>query len=112
MRIFSYLLFLVSVLMFASAGYDEHRGVTHIRVGRSLPEVITKTSNPEDFHNAMVYHWFYAFMVLVAGIVAYMIDRGLEKTDPFSPDFAGNKALDDWGDTMKKEEEQRKHPKP
>ena len=28
MRIFSYLLVLISILMFASAGYDEYRGVT------------------------------------------------------------------------------------
>jgi hypothetical protein len=98
--------------MFASAGYDEYRGVTQIQVGRSLPEIITKTSSPEDFHNAMAYHWFYALMVLIAGIIAYTIDRGQEKADPFSPDFAGNKALDEWSDAMKKEEEQRKHPKP
>ncbi len=51
-------------------------------------------------------------MVLIAGIIAYTIDRGQEKADPFSPDFAGNKALDEWSDAMKKEEEQRKHPKP
>ena len=112
MRIFSSLVLLVSVLMFASAGYDEHRGMTHIRVGRSLPEIVTKTTNPEQFHNAMTYHWSYAIIVLIAGIIAYMVESGLEKSDPFSPDFAGNKALDDWSDAMKEEEEQRKHPKP
>jgi hypothetical protein len=51
-------------------------------------------------------------MLVIAGIIAYMIDRGQERADPLSPDFAGNKALDEWGDDMKKEEEQRKHPKP
>jgi hypothetical protein len=111
MRIFSYLLLLVSVLMFASAGYDEYRGITHIQAPRSLPEIFTKTSNPEQFHNAMTYHWAYASVVLIAGIIVFRIYRGLEKADPFSPDFAGNKALDDWSDAMKKEEEQRKHPK-
>jgi hypothetical protein len=103
---------LISVLMFASAGYDEYRDVTHIQVGRSLPEIITKTSDSEQFHDAMTYHWAYASVVLIAGIILYMINRGQEKADPLSPDFAGNKALDDWGDAMKKEEEQRKHPKP
>ena len=112
MRIFSYLLVLISILMFASAGYDEYRGVTIIQAGRSLPEVVTKASQPEDFRGAMAYHWYYAFVILIAGIIAYTIDRGLEKSDPMSPDFAGNKALDDWSDAMKKEEEQRKHPKP
>jgi hypothetical protein len=112
MRIFSYLLLLASVLMFASAGYDEYRGVTRIQAPRSLPEVITKTSQPDVFRGAMAYHWYYAFAVLIAGIIVYMIDKGLEKSDPMSPEFAGNKALDDWSDAMKKQEEQGKHPKP
>ena len=110
MRIFSYLLVLISILMFASAGHDEYRGITTIQAGRRLPEVVTKASQPESFRGAMAYHWYYAFAVLAAGIIAYMIDRGQEKADPMSPDFAGNKALDDWGDAMKKQEED-KHPK-
>ena len=113
MRVFSSLIFLVGVLMFASAGYDEYRGSTRISAGRnSIPEVVAKTSKPEEFRNAMTYHWFYASMVLIAAIIAYMVEDGLEKSDPLSPDYAGNKALDDWNDAMKKEEEQRKHPKP
>jgi hypothetical protein len=112
MRIFSCVILLVSVLMFAKAGYDEYRGVTRISAGRnSISEVITRTSKPEQFHNAMTYHWFYASMILMAGIFAYMVENGLEKSDPLSPDYAGNKALDDWSDAMKEEEEQRKHPK-
>jgi hypothetical protein len=51
-------------------------------------------------------------MVLIAAIIAYMVEDGLEKSDPLSPDYAGNKALDDWSDAVKKEEEQRKRPKP
>jgi hypothetical protein len=98
--------------MFASAGYDEYRGITHIQAPKSLPEIVTKTSNPEEFHNAMTYHWSYALIVLIAGIITYSVGSGFEKSDPFSPDFAGNKALDDWTVAMKKEEEQRKHPKP
>lgn len=113
MRTFSYLLLLVGVLMFASTGYDEYRGVTRIKAGRSsVPEVVKKASRPEDFRNAMKVHWFYAFAVLIAGVIAYMVEDGLEKSDPLSPDYAGNKALDDWSDAMKKEEKQRKHPKP
>ncbi len=90
MRIFSYLLLLVSVLMFVSAGYDEYRGITHIQAPRSLPEIITKTSNAEQFHNAMTYHWAYASVVLIAGIIVSMIDRGLEKADPMAPDADAN----------------------
>jgi hypothetical protein len=90
MCIFSCLLLLVSVLMFASAGNDEYKGITSIRSGRSLPEIITKTSNSEQFHNAMTYHWAYACVVLIAGIIVYMIDRGLERADPMTPDVDGN----------------------
>jgi hypothetical protein len=112
MRIFSYLLVLIGILMFAHAGYDEYQGVTTIQAPRSLPEVVTKASRPEDFRGAMAYHWYYAFAVLIAGIIVYMIDRGLERADPMSPDFAGNKALDDWSDALNKQEEEGKKPKP
>lgn len=112
MRIFSCLILLVSVLMFAKAGYDEHRGITRVRTGRGQYEVVTKARNSEQFHNAMTYHWSYAMIVLIAGIITYAIENGLEKSDPFSPDFAGNKDLDEWGDAMKKEEERRNHPNP
>jgi hypothetical protein len=97
--------------MFASAGYDEYRGITNIRAGRGPSEVVTKRNNLEQFHNAMTYHWAYALVILIAGIITYAFEAGLEKSDPFSPDFSGNKALDDWSDDMKKEEERRKHPK-
>jgi hypothetical protein len=30
--------------LFASAGYDEYRGITDIQAPRSLPEIITKTN--------------------------------------------------------------------
>jgi hypothetical protein len=110
MRIFSYLLVLICILMFANAGYDEYRGVTTIQAPRNLPDFVTKASQPEDFRGAMACHWYYAFAVLIAGIIVYMIDRGLEKADPTSPEFAGNKALDDWSDAMKKQEDEGKKP--
>lgn len=109
MRIFSYILVAVGILMLATAGYGEYCGITRSPSGARY--TIIKQSDPELFRNAMTYHWFYASMVVVAGVIAYAIDRGQEKTDPLSPDFAGNKELDDWSDAMKQEEEQRKHPK-
>jgi hypothetical protein len=51
-------------------------------------------------------------MISMAGGILYLIDKGQAKSDPMSPEYAGNKALDDWGDAMKKEEEQRRHPEP
>jgi hypothetical protein len=110
MRIVSCLVLLVSLLMLANAGRDEVCGTTSIRTGRGLPEVITNAKEPVHFRNAMNYHWVYAAMVLIGGIIAYRVESGLEKSEPLSPEFAGNKALDDWGDALKKEEERRKHP--
>jgi hypothetical protein len=56
----------------------------------------------------MTYHWAYASVVLIAGIIVCMIDRGLEKADPMAPDADGN--IDDElqkdeldGQAMKKE---------
>jgi hypothetical protein len=114
MRIVSYILAVVGILLLSSAGYDEFRGSTRAPTGRYSHShyTITKKDKPEEFHNAMKYHWFYASVLLIAGFIAYMIDKGQERADPLSPDYAGNKALDDWSDAMKKEEELRKHPKP
>ena len=90
MRIFSYILIAVGLLLFASAGFDEYRGSTrspsdHKYTGYSH-YTITKQTKPEEFHNAMTYHWFYASMLVIAGVIAYMIDKGQEKCDPLSPD--------------------------
>jgi hypothetical protein len=112
MRIFSCLILVFSVAMFASAGYDEYRGITSVQAGEnSAPEVVIKANAPEQFHNAMTYNWAYALLILIAGIFAYMVEGWLEMSDPLSSDFAGNKALDNWGDAMKKEEQRHRHPK-
>jgi hypothetical protein len=115
MRIVRYILMAFGIILLASAGYDEFRGSTHepsSKYNGYSHDIITKENNPEQFRNAMKYRWFYASMLLMAGVIAYMIDKGYEKSDPLSPEYAGNKALDDWGDAMQKEEERRKHPKP
>ena len=114
MRILSYILMVFGILLLASAGYDEFRGTTRAPTGRYSHShyTITKHDKPEQFRDAMAYHWFYASMLLIAGFILYMIVKGQEKADPLSPDYAGNKALDDWSDAMKKEEERRKDPKP
>jgi hypothetical protein len=103
----------VSLLLFVNAGCDEYRGSTRAPSGRYNRShyTITKQAKPEEFHNAMTYHWAYAIMILIASLIAYMIESGEEKSDILSPDFAGNKDLDDWSDAMKKEEEQHKNPK-
>lgn len=93
MRIFSYILIALGVLLFASAGYDEFRGSTRSPSGRYTGYShysITRQANPEEFRNAMTYHWFYASLLVIAGVIAYTIDKGQEKADPMSSDSDEN----------------------
>ena len=94
MRILSYILVAFGVLLFASAGYDEFRGSTRSPSGGGYTGyshyTITKQTDPEQFHNAMTYHWFFAFLLVIAGVIAYLIDKGQEKADPMSSDSDEN----------------------
>lgn len=113
MRIVSYIFVLVGILLLASAGYDEFRGSTRTPTSEYDPisDTVTKNSKPEVFHNAMTYHWFYAFMLLGAGGIAYWIDKGQDKVDPMSPDKDENiddkLRKDEMDEKMKKKEEQQ-----
>jgi hypothetical protein len=111
MNILAYFLIVLGVLQFASIGYDEYRGVTRApansRIG-ILPGRISKESEPENFHNAIVCHSYYAFAPLFLGILMLVVEKRMDKSDPESPDFAGNKALDDWAKAMKEVEEKQK----
>jgi hypothetical protein len=114
MRIISYILLVVGILLLASAGYDEFCGSTRTPTSKYNPisETVTKNGNPETFHNAMTYHWFYAVMLLGAGGIAYWIDKGQDKVDPMSPDKDENidneLRKDDMDEEMKNKEEQQK----
>ena len=109
MRIVSYILIAAGILLLASAGYDELRGSTHAPSGRyhRTSYTITKNGNPEEFHDAMTYHWFYASMLLIAGLIAFMIDKGQDKVDPMSPDADENideeLRRDEMDEALKKE---------
>jgi hypothetical protein len=83
------------LLLLASAGYDQYRGITHAPSGggtrysaflSSSHEVLTKAGNPEYFHNAIVCHTARSFLVLLMGFILFMIDRGQDKVDPMAPD--------------------------
>ena len=110
MNVLAYFLIVVGALQFASIGYDEYRGVTRApansRVG-ILPGGISKAREPENFHNAIVCHSYYASAFLFLGIMMVVVDRRMDKSDIESPDFAGNKALDDWGKAMDEEAKRR-----
>jgi hypothetical protein len=62
----------------------------------------------ENFHNAVVCHSYYAFAPLMPGVFMLVAGKRMDKSDPMSPDFAGNQALDDWENAMKKTEELEK----
>ena len=105
MNALAYLLIVVGALYFAAIGYDEYRGITS---GPSdTPEDIQQQSHPETFHNAIVCHVFYASASVFLGILMLLIDRHMDKSDPESPDFTGNDALDEWGKSMQAEDERR-----
>jgi hypothetical protein len=82
--------------MLAIAGYDEVRGVTHAPSMGSLSGVgyshgiITRAGDPEDFHNAMTFHWFFASMLLGGGIILFVINKGQDAVDPTSADSDKN----------------------
>jgi hypothetical protein len=85
MRIFSYILIGLGVLLLASAGYDELRGSTRAPSSRYTGYshyAVTKQAKPEEFYNAMLIHWSRSFLLSLAGVILFMIDRGQEKVDP------------------------------
>ena len=118
MRIFSYILIALGVLLFASAGYDEFRGSTRSPSGGRYTNyshyTITKETKPEEFHNAMTYHWSYASLLVIAGVIVYFFDKGQEKVDPMSSDSDENideeLRKDELDEKLKTENEKHKHP--
>ena len=95
MRILSYIIIAAGIILLALAGYDEMRGSTHapsmgslsgIGGATSSGEIITRAGDPQDFHNAMTYHWFFASMLVGAGIIVALINKRQDAVDPMSAD--------------------------
>lgn len=84
MRIVAYFFLIYSLLLFVSAGYDQYRGVTYGPT--RLHERITRNHDPENFRRALTCHWFFGFLMLGTGLVAFFIDKGYDKVDPLLPD--------------------------
>jgi hypothetical protein len=111
MRIIVYILIAIGVLSFASAGYDEFRGRTRSPSSRYTgysSHTITRQADPDQFRNAMNYHWFFAGMLTIAGVIALAIDRGGDKCDPMSED--SDEKIDE--ELRQDELEGRNKPKP
>jgi len=106
----SYIVLVIGALLLLSAGCDELRGKTSISNGRHSHSSshLDKKNQPEPFRRAMTYHWTFAMLISLAGVILYAAEKHLEESDPESPDYAGNQALDDWGKAMDQEAERRK----
>jgi hypothetical protein len=86
MRVLSYILIVAGICLLAGAGYQEFHGITN-RPVRFMPfskrDVwdhrrynayqfaipVLKKNNPALFREFMNYHWVYASMVLVGGVL-------------------------------------------
>lgn len=108
----------LGILLLAGIGHDEYRGTTHAPASRYTGyshNSISKQAKPEEFHDAMVVHLTRSFLLLLAGVIAFAIDRGQEKVDPMSADSDENideELRKDEADEKKKvQKEQSKDPK-
>ena len=113
MRLLAFALLVWSVFMFVSNIRDEQSGVTivHMVGGRDpAPEVVNRVDDPEKFRHAMVYQWMFASAPLLLSVVLFGLIRRQDRLDPMSPNFAGNKALDELGEELDRERQRRKGP--
>jgi hypothetical protein len=91
---------------------DEIVGETQIPKGRRNFDRTTvrvyKSESPERFREIITSRWYMVCACLGGGVLMLVIARRADRLDPFSPHFAGNQALDDLGDTLRKKEEEIK----
>lgn len=106
----AYVLILLGIYLFGRAAYDEHRGMTHPSTRYSSRIIVKRAEDPQRFRNEMIFHWFRASVVMCAGFVVLGFSRRAERSDPLSPDFAGNSAIDELNDELTKEQEKRRRP--
>ena len=117
-RILAYGLILLGIFLLGDAAYDEHRGIAEAAspdglltgVSTSAPNVVKRDENPQSFRNLMLYQWLRSPLALCAGLIILGLCRRADRVDPFSPDFAGNDALDELNRTLTDEEQKRHRP--
>lgn len=108
----AYLPIALGALLTLRSAWDQYRGVTHepnFWRGLKTHARVTRAAQPERFRSAMKGHWYFACATLGFGVILQSVIRGLDRNDPMSPEFAGNKALDEWGEALRKEEERQRH---
>jgi len=112
MRALAYILILIGLIYVADAAYDENRGIAEaVTPGRgSHREFVARDENPEKFRNLMTFQWYRGPIFAFGGFIILGICRRADRHDPFSPDFAGSKALDDLNSALDEEEKRRHRP--
>lgn len=117
-RILNWVLIANGIFLLGDAAWDAHRGVAEaVSPSRmishgSVSQVVkaSRAEQPRDFANLMFYQWARAGVFLGAGLLIRGLWRRAEKSDPFSPDFVGQRSLDKLGEALMKEEERRHRP--
>ncbi len=109
MRPVAFAIMIFGICLLALALLDEHRGETVMR-RRYTSYTIKRGENPERFRDAMHYKWGRGAVWVCCGWIILGICRRADRSDPFSPDFAGNDALDELHKSLDREEERRKRP--
>ena len=112
MRLLAYFLVAVGIFFLTIAARDEHQGVTSASSprGAGQPTIIAKAENPKQFRNLMIYEWLRGPIFICGALVILGICRRADRLDPFSPDFAGNAALDDFQRQLTAEQEKQRRP--
>ena len=109
----AHFLIVAGLLLFVLALNDEQRGIASVIPPRAYTGVrytAKKVDDPTQFHNLMTYEWIRASLLLGAGIILLTMCRSADKTDPFSPRFAGKRELDELGEELNREKEKRQRP--
>ena len=103
-KVFALLWILGGVYGVADAVYDQQRGIaeaiTPVRGGGV--EIAIESQDPVAFRNLIAYQWVRAAGELVVGFAILAALKRQNRLDPFSPDFAGAKEIDELEQTLKR----------
>ncbi|MEA3208062.1 MAG: hypothetical protein QOE70_1119 [Chthoniobacter sp.] len=101
-----------SFFLFGHAAYDENRGVAAPPYAptRYTRPIEKRDTHPALFRALMNYEWGSPFVFLFGGLVLLRIIRRANRSDPFSPSFSGNAALDQCERTLDAELEKKHRP--